>query len=317
MIYYIQMSSNINTMNLSQIYDIYYKGFEYQIPEEPFNMLNDICKELGVIPLKNKTFLNKPKIVKNFKEFKTNIEQKTGIASNIAQIRMLLNKLTDKTFLDIKQKLIEQITDVVSQENVVLPDIANIIYDICVSNKFYSKIFAELFSELISKFEWINDVFKEKYSQILQQYDNIKYIDPNTDYDGFCETNKINEKRKSITTFYLNLGLINVININDVINILCHILSMIVQMCDKIEYKNEVDELTCHIDILFNNNVIKNILKTSNDYNVILYNNKVINNDINKISIIDTITCLSKLKTKEFPGLSSKSIFKFEELLSF
>ena len=38
----------------------------------------------------------------------TKIEQKSGIDADIDQIRLLMNKLTDKTFLDIKDKINEK-----------------------------------------------------------------------------------------------------------------------------------------------------------------------------------------------------------------
>ena len=39
----------------------------------------------------------------------TKLEQKTGIEGDINELRLYLNKLTDKTFLDMREKIIDKI----------------------------------------------------------------------------------------------------------------------------------------------------------------------------------------------------------------
>ena len=73
----------------------------------------------------------------------TKIEQKTGIDGEIDQIRLLLNKLTDRTFLDMREKIIEKIDSILQvEENKLEEDylkMGTMIYDISSTNKFYSK----------------------------------------------------------------------------------------------------------------------------------------------------------------------------------
>jgi hypothetical protein len=64
----------------------------------------------------------------------------------------------------------------------------------------------------------------------MEQYNNIQYIDSDKDYDGFCEMNKTNEKRRAITTFYYNLALNGFIKKEDIVNILKNILISIMNM---------------------------------------------------------------------------------------
>ena len=46
----------------------------------------------------------------------TKIEQKTGIDGEINEIRLYLNKLTDKTFLDIREKIIDKINKIIENQ---------------------------------------------------------------------------------------------------------------------------------------------------------------------------------------------------------
>jgi len=61
--------------------------------------------------------------------------------------------------------------------------------------------------------------------------------------------------------------------------------------------KNEVDELTENIAILFDIDVIDESYMVNED------------------SIIDTITKLAKTKTTDYKSLSNKAIFKFMDLV--
>ena len=79
------------------------------------------------------------------------------------------------------------------------------IFDIASSNRFYSKIYANLYSDLSSKFEFIKDQYLQNLKRFTELFNNIEYVDSNVNYDRFCEINKINEKRKSLAAFYINL----------------------------------------------------------------------------------------------------------------
>lgn len=115
----------------------------------------------------------------------------------------------------MREKIIEKIDKITTLENNLEENaleeyykkIGNMIYETASTNKFYSKIFADLFAELISKYVWLKQIFDDKYNNIMEQYKNILYIDPDEDYDKFCDMNKVNEKRKAVTSFFVNLSL--------------------------------------------------------------------------------------------------------------
>jgi roadblock/LC7 domain-containing protein len=323
--------------NLKQITDISYSGFHFKIPEDTHNIINYLCVQVGSSCINSNVFskLESPvtiAVVKNTNELKkkrgnkgmevssekwentkpfqtTKIEQKTGIDGEINEIRLYLNKLTDKTFLDIREKIIEKINAIsFNPEN--SEKMGTMLYEFCSTNKFYSRIFADIFAELASMYDWLKHIFDKNYDNIMEQYNNIKYVDSNKDYDGFCEMNKQNEKRRAITAFYVNLAINGFIKKNGVIKILINIITSIMNMINIIDKKNEVDELTEIIGILFNKELLDDSYEDVNSKGDEPEEFYVLKN-----SIIGTISSLAKKKVKDYPSLSNKAIFKYMDLI--
>lgn len=326
--------------NLKQITDISYSGFNFKIPEDTHNIINYLCVQVGSSGINSNVFTklqpsvtipvgkNTNDVSNEYKNKKkrgnkgmevssekwesskpfqtTKIEQKTGIDGEINEIRLYLNKLTDKTFLDIREKIIEKINTIsFNPEN--SEKMGTMLYEFCSTNKFYSRIFADIFAELASMYDWLKDIFNKNYDNIMEQYNNIKYVDSNKDYDGFCEMNKQNEKRRAITAFYVNLAINGFIKKNGVIKILINILTSIMNMINVIDKKNEVDELTEIVGVLFNKEVLDEDVNSKRDEPEEFY--------VLKNSIIVTISSLAKKKVKDYPSLSNKAIFKYMDLI--
>ena len=321
---------------LQQIKDISFSGFEYIIPEDTVEIINSLCKKVGSIGLKSSTFskiaqpisttsTNQVTSIKNNNSNKkrkgnkgmetsndewetilsfqaTKIEQKSGVDVDIDQLRLLLNKLTDKTFLDVKAKINEKMdkimNDDIGEENIM--KIGNMLYDLSSSNKFYSKIYAELFAELVSNHEWLKTLFYDKYENIFEQYNTVQYVDPDKDYDMFCDINKQNEKRRAVTSFYKNLAINGLISKNGIVALLIKLLRLVMELIQTPNKKNEVDELTENIAILFDSEIYD-----VNDETYIVVDDTILN----------TITKLAKSKISDYNSLSNKAIFKYMDLV--
>jgi hypothetical protein len=331
--------------NIKQITDISYSGFHFEIPEDTCDIINYLCVQVGSNCINSTIFTkshpteasatnganessdlfnktNKKKrgnkamevsseeweTIRSFQP--TKIEKKVGIENDINEIRLYLNKLTDKTFLDVREKIINKINLVCSispdQENIT--KLGLMIYEICSTNKFYSKIFVDLFAELATNYMWLNDIFKENYTNIMTEYSNIEYIDSDKDYNGFCEMNKKNERRRAITAFYLNLSLNGFIPKEGIVKLLKNILTEIISYinCSN-DKKNEVDELTEIVAILFNKDLIEEVEDDAVEPKEYYIGGMT--------SILETITGLAQKKAKEHPSLSNKAIFKYMDLI--
>jgi hypothetical protein len=328
---------------LSQITDLSFSGFNYQIPEDTVLMINYLCSQVGSEGLASSNFTKTEEsryaasatdtsvaglalggFKSNSKKRKgnksmevsaeewetlrtfqpTKMEQKSGIDGEIDQIRLLINKLSDKTFLDIREKLIDKMNVICSGSPTAEQQlkISSIIYEISSTNKFYSRIFADLYAELLTMYKWLRTVFEEKYSNIMSQYQNIEYVDPEVNYDGFCDMNKANEKRKAVTTFYVNLANNGFIKKDGIIDLLAKLLSIVIDYISKPDKKNEVDELTENIAILYNKDQVDEAEEDDQYY-------------IEGNTILCVVNKLAKSKAKDYPSLSNKAIFKYMDLV--
>lgn len=327
--------------NLQQMLDISFGNFTFEIPEDTYNMINHLCVQVGSTGLTTNMYqktdtrvsselsglgINKginPKKRKGNKAMEvsseewesirtfqaTKLEQKSGVDSDIDQIRLYLNKLTDKNFLDMRDNIIARIDKICGEtdDTSVINRLGGILYDLCSSNKFYAKIYADLFAELATKYEWLGQLFNDKVKNIMVQYTDIKYVDADKDYDGFCTMNKINERRRALTTFIFHLTVNNYIRKEEMVKVLRDLLSMIDNFVMQVDKKNEVDELTENVALLFNKEIIEEVIDDADDEEDYYVNYNY--------PIIDIVNKLAKSKAKDYPSLSNKAIFKYMDLV--
>jgi hypothetical protein len=329
--------------SLKEFTDISFSGFEYEISNEICNTINQLCAHVGVPKLKNNMFSkqiekvdssvfgsskssassgsnningkkrrgNKAQEVgadewESLRTFQaTKIEQKSGIEGEMVQVRLLLNKLTDKTFLDIRQQLLEKLNYIntnFAKDELVM--VGSMIYEVSSANKFYSKIFADIFAELYTIYEWICVPFNSILETIMDKYTNISYVDPNTNYDGFCVMNKVNDQRKSVSAFIVNLAINGIITKQRVVGLLRELISMVTQMIVEPNKANEVAELAENIAILYNSDILTSLEVNIVDSNLLIDGKTVVN----------MIQQFATYKTKDFVSFSNKALFKFMDL---
>lgn len=325
--------------SLQEIQQIGLDGFEYTIPATVIGMLMSFSKDIGheyTSPINptfnssnifrqsvqtqqphstgtakqpfNKRRKNKEASEEDWNSFQTTkIEQRIGIDSSIDKIKLFLNKISNNTFLQMRENILNELDFIYSQPELSEEDnnkLCNIIYTLVSTNKFYSKIFVDLYSELIHKYPSIRVSFNEKISfeNVMNNYRNIQYTSPDENYDLFCDNNKNNELRKSITTFYVNLSQNEIIPRSFIVRILKELLSIIMEKINVRDCKYEVDELTENIAILFNKEMLEDY-EDDDDYMI---------NDKNLTEIIEE---LSQAKSKNYLSLSNKAIFKFMDIM--
>ena len=172
------------------------------------------------------------------------------------------------------------------------------IFDIASNNRFYSKLYAELYTELIHKYKIMNTIFESNLNKFLELFQKIEYVDSSKDYNRFCEINKDNEKRKALSAFFVNLTHTGIISQEKLFELTGNLLNQLIMLIEQTDKKNEVDEISENIGILYNKK---------------LFNKCTL--QINEMTILQIITKLSKSKVKTFPSLTNKSIFKFMDIL--
>ena len=176
------------------------------------------------------------------------------------------------------------------------------IFDIASANRFYSKIYADLYSDLSTKYEIMQTAYERNLDKFTGLFNNIEYIDPKVNYDKFCEINKANEKRKALASFYLNLMFNGIIPKVTIMQITRNLLSQIYTLITIDDKKNEVDELTETIAILYKKELYEG--DEADDYE-----------EIDGLTISEIVDKIAKSKVKDFKSLTNKSLFKFMDLI--
>ena len=208
--------------------------------------------------------------------------------------------LTEKTYGKLTGAIIAEVQTVISTktENDVYV-LCEQIYDIIASNVLYSNIYAKLYNDLVTNFPIFKEILLKRIDKIEDRINSIEYIDPDVNYDKFCENNKKNELLRATGAFYANLMKEKVIEEKIIHNIILMLFSIINKFIQENTKKNEIDELSELIYVV-----------VTNSYDII----KVWSPD-SASHIYETIKCIASSKVKNIPGITNKCIFKHMDLL--
>jgi hypothetical protein len=256
------------------------------------------------------------------RRFKATVfEKKQGIDSSIDQIRKSLNKMTDKTYDTLIIQIVGEIDKIISlsgkdREPEETPEIemteelmgdlkriGNSIFDIASGNGFYSKMYANLYNELMGKYDFMRVIFDKNVDEMNGIFKNIEYCDPSVDYDKFCDNNKKNEKRRSLSLFYIHLMNLGIITTSKMLGIIRELQDTIISLIDEQGKQSIVEELSEIVFIMVKNSINN---KKSSVYESM---------PLLWTPIIDNIRSLSTMKAKAKPSISSKTIFKHLDIL--
>uniref|UniRef100_A0A6C0KHF5 MIF4G domain-containing protein n=1 Tax=viral metagenome TaxID=1070528 RepID=A0A6C0KHF5_9ZZZZ len=222
---------------------------------------------------------------------------KEGFEKQLSDIRIHLNKLSTKTYSNIRDKIMEEVT-VILQNEEVAEKIAEFIFEVASSNKFYSELYSQLYKELVEKFpifETVIYAFLDKYMDSIQ---GIIVVDQNKDYDAFCENNKTNEKRKATAVFIVNLLKNNVIPSEKVMSIIIALQNYATAYIEEEGKTGEVDEIT--------ENLFLFITMTSD----------ALKREPLWISTIEpNIRTFASHKAKDKKSLSNRAVFKYMDIV--
>jgi hypothetical protein len=274
-------------------------------------IINEIAQRVGA-PGYQKTPVFKKKDRRTFKkkyenkvdpgfkktELNTNV---IGIEAEIDKIRTLLNKITKKNYTEMSNKIINAISFIVKFESEdiekTLSKIGTFIFEIGSSNKFLSNIYAKLYKELIDNFNFMKHICQQNFEAYSKLFDDIQIVNDSSDYDLFCECNKVNEKRRSMSCFLANLINNGVIDNNLMIGMLFNLKDKINNNKNNVEKKLEIEE------------IIENL------YTILVNAHDELAKSPKWSDIYDFIEEMSECNSKDFSGLSNKVIFKCVDII--
>ena len=324
--------------SLKDINDIIFNGFEISLPNETLSMISELALQVGSPTyIRTPTFYKKEHPNKNsgsyddnssggngFKKNKrgnrssldgnsndedwesirsfqaTKLEQKVGIDAQIDLLRSSLNKMSDKNYNDSYGKITEILNQLIKEETSPenMLKIGNAIFEIASNNRFYSKLYADLYTSLIHNYEIMRTIFETNLNSFMELFNCIEHADPDQDYDKFCKVNKNNERRKAFSLFFVNLKKNGIISEDRLIELIYGLLQQLTSFILIENKKDEVDELTENIAILYDKNLFEKCP-----------------NKIGDETFPQIINRLAHSKVKTYSSLSNKSIFKFMDLI--
>ena len=250
---------------------------------------------------------------KSFKVTKT--MTKEGVEKDINDIRISLNKISSKNYETHRDLIVLLVGKFMEEANIPhsppcqsteedpnaimnIKKIAQFIFDIASTNKFYGDIYADLYKELVEKFEIFSTILKDFVSNYNNNIYTLQYVDSNVDYDAYCEYNKANETRRATAAFLVLLMNRSILKTYTLVDLIIHFQSVFTKYISEENRTNEADEITEVLFLLIT--LGAEILSTLPEW---------------ESTIIPNIIITSKLKAKEQKSMSSRSVFKYMDLL--
>ena len=290
-----------------------------ELPDETYSIIENLASKVGAPEyiktpqfkqLSNNNFQRRRKktndyindndwdSIRNFQT--TEFLKREGLDINLFQIRKLLNMLTNKNYTQILQDISDQFDIVISTKT---PNdifmLCNLFYDIVSCNLLYSNLCAKLYKDLQHKTINLQNILNNKLENAINKINVITYIDPDIDYDKFCENNKNNEKKRAEFLFFTNLMKENIIEYDIIYDIIIKLFDILDKFIEEGNKKNEIDELSELIYI-----VICNSYHTIKSF------------DTKKSTLIFlNIEKIVNMTVKKVPGITNKCIFKHMDLL--
>jgi hypothetical protein len=308
--------------NLQDFREIANAGFSYKLPIETVDIIQELCHDMNTNfhPTKLRDFSRPPaaaaapqwgrdidgKLAATaaaVAAFKPTAKPTIGDADKkINDIRICLNKISPKNIDAQYAALLKHIAGA-REAGVTGAAIVKVIFDICSLNKFYTELYSLVYSRLMAPdapaapefAALLHETFRDKY---LPSFENITYVDPNTDYDGFCNYNKENDNRKALTTFFISCAKLGAFNQTLVLECINRLLALVSTFIREENRAQIVEEITENIYI-FITKMAKIVEPETPEWE----------------EIIEKIHEFAQMKHTEYPSITNRAIFKFMDIM--
>ena len=237
--------------------------------------------------------------LRNFKPTKKT-ETVEGPDKIINDIRMTLNKITQKTYDNLKANILKSFEECVKQfpDELTMQKLSKHIFDIVVRDRFLTDIYVDLYLALVECFPSFESQFTERVEIYRATIDHMQYVDPQKDYDGYCNYVKFNDQRKAMTLFIIQLFKKGKVSESDMIDLMVFLLNKTRLNRDKVGRTNEVEEITENFYLAYLHcNVL---LETNPEW---------------KSQIVPNIREFAEMQLGSFPSISSRALLKYQDII--
>ena len=304
----------MRTYTLDQFHDIALNLTTPVLPKDVLSIYDNLLKQLNINTRaveydqkepREKRYKrpknNKPELLSSGKvvEFKQKESvEKTDYEKVMINIRGSVNKLSSKNYDTQRDLLVSYLEELSSlNDESYLMECSTYLFDVASKNKFYSQMYANLYTELSKLYPQFEERKEQFIVDCLDGLATITYIDETQDYEGFCKNNKLNDIRRSMNTFLINLYKIDECNIQCILKMINVILDKISVNKDTSSHTHIIEELTENLYIFITELISE--LKPHESWD----------------KLVNTIADYTKLKVSEHPGLTSRIKFKFMDIM--
>ena len=316
---------------LPQFEDIICGGIDYQLPPEIVAKIQEIADQVGAPEyVRTPQFVRKERhggrrpdggrgnrrgrrkaqevsdedweAIRTFEA--TQRETREGIDASIDLIRKALNKITESTYVDLYPQIIEEMDKVVAASATMdtgaddMEKLSQRIFSIVSETAFYSDMYAKLYNELITKYNWLRPVLDRTFEEYLDSTKTISYCSPDDDYDGFCRNNKENARRQAVGKFFVNIsryGCVDAAAVADIIEEVQDYMMKLYIQEGKAEIVDALSEITGAMVVAGHEDVLAD---TDSWHN-----------------ITENIKQVASLKSRDHSSLSNKAVFKHMDIM--
>lgn len=271
-------------------------------PERVINRINKLYTILKIdeqdnqlLEHKNKKHRKKSDITLKpvvFTKFQNTKQTEEELLNN--NLRVFLNKISADNY-DIQKENIIHILDIINKKEDLNKTLL-LYLEISTINRSLIDIYVKLWIDILERYDTKNEytlLLKNKYINSIK---DIRYIDPDVDYDNHCKINKENDKRRNLLLFMGKMIKKEEYCINELITLINSIILIIRENSNditRIDITNEYVEL---LYLCFNDNI--DCVQQTSEWNNI-------NNFIQEYIKID------KVNNK---GISSRAVFKIMDI---
>lgn len=238
------------------------------------------------------------------------MSQSNGIEKPYNELKLAFNKLTQQNYDTIMNtiiNLIEGLIDNDSSDNEEVEDTEGIyerifsIYLTIVGKANNNEVYIKCLKELVNKYPTFVMLVDNFINDYYSSYDEISTIDPVTDYEEYCKMTQLNEKRKNLSRFIVGLYINKMIKEEDTVELLNWALRKVFHGVNNSVNESLIMELSDNINLI--------ILCLLDDSSFIDDSNDKWR------EIKEMLRTFSTLKAKDTKSISSRSIFKFMDVV--
>jgi hypothetical protein len=220
------------------------------------------------------------------------------------EIRVFINQINDtnrdKKIGEICEKIDKLETDSAEDDlDENMARVFNLIYDTSMSNNQMTETYAVLLSAVYTKYtSHFQDALDKKIAAYSDSFTNIVEVDPNQNYDAFCDFTTQNIVRKKASSVFAEIAKMNTIPALNADYATATIRTMIQNVMSAISFKEkqkEVEETTENLIVYFA--ILGKIAAPL------------------KAEYMGTFTEITNYKTSDKPGLNARTKFKYLDIV--